>query len=187
LSLILSKEDKKAQVIKLYEEGYTYREIAKIVRISIRDISAIIREYRGEEISSPVKEKSITSKAFQLFLDKKSLIEVAIELDISPLEVEKIHDDFVRLRYTHLIPQYYHEIKLYWPNFIQYYKIVTKMRENEKSKIKIIIDNDYIISQQERRIHQLDLENRKELEFKIKVEADIQKMKEKYEFYCSQN
>ena len=66
----------------------------------------------------------MTSKAFQLFLDKKSLIEVAIELDLAPTEVERIHDDFVRLRYQHLITQHYHEIKLYWPHFIQYFWIL---------------------------------------------------------------
>jgi hypothetical protein len=187
IRLILSREDKKKQVIKLYEEGHTYREIAKLVRMSIRDISTIIRECRGELISPKIIEKSTPSKAFQLFLDDKSLVEVAIELDLPASEVERIHDDFVRIKYQHLIPTFYYEIKRHFPDFIHYYKIVNKLDGKEKSKIRSIIDNDYMISKQETRIHELDLENRKALEFKIKVESDIQKMKRDYDFYSSQN
>ena len=175
-------------VIKLYLKGYTYREIAKIVHMSIRDISTIIREYRGEgKIIQPVKEKSMTTKAFQHFLENKSLIEMAIELDLPSLEVERMYDDFVRIRYRHLIPQYYSEIKQYFTDFIKYYRIVSKTGEKEINKVKLIIDNDFIISQQESRIHHLDLENQKALEFKIKLEMHIQRLREQYEFYCNQN
>lgn len=41
----------------LYEEGYTYREIAKKLRISVRDISRILRgEERKDEIDE-IKER----------------------------------------------------------------------------------------------------------------------------------
>jgi DNA invertase Pin-like site-specific DNA recombinase len=46
---ILSKEEKKKLVIKLYKGGKNYQEIAKTVRISLRDIGKIINEYVGEK------------------------------------------------------------------------------------------------------------------------------------------
>jgi hypothetical protein len=40
---------------------------------------------------------SLTSKAFQLFLEKKSLVEVAIILNIQKDEVIKVYSDFLVL------------------------------------------------------------------------------------------
>lgn len=184
---LLSYKEKKELVIKLYLEGYNRRDIAKIVHLNFGHISKVIKEYGGEDISEPRKEKSNTSKAYQLFLRNKSLVEVAIHLDLPAPEVEKMHDDFVRLRYQHLIPQHYHEIKMHFPQFIEYYKIINKNSRKEGNKVISIIDNDYIISKQESRIRHLDLENQKGMEFKVKLEADIQKMEEQYKFYSSQN
>ena len=150
--------------------------------MSLRDISTTIKEYESKR--DKVKaEKSNAVKAFQLFLDGRSLVEVAIELDLPASGVEKIYDDFVRLRHQHLIPRFYNEIKQSFPDFIQYYKIVTKLNEGEKNEVKIIIDNDYIISNQEQKKYEIDLENQKSLEFKVKLELDIQRLRQEYEYY----
>jgi len=53
----LTRKEKEKLVIELYEQGYTYREIAKILRISVRDISRILRrEERKDEIDE-IKER----------------------------------------------------------------------------------------------------------------------------------
>jgi len=53
----LKREEKEELVRKLYEKGYTYREIAKELRISVRDISRILRsEERKDEIDE-IKER----------------------------------------------------------------------------------------------------------------------------------
>ena len=44
-----SQKVKKKLVIKLYKDEKTYKEIAKMVRISPRDIGKIINEYTGED------------------------------------------------------------------------------------------------------------------------------------------
>lgn len=85
--------------------------------------------------------------------------------------------------HQHLIPRFYNEIKQSFPDFIQYYKIVTKLNEGEKNEVKIIIDNDYIISNQEQKKYEIDLENQKSLEFKVKLELDIQRLRQEYEYY----
>jgi len=53
----LTRKEKEELVKKLYEQGYTYREIAKKLRISVRDISRILRgEERKDEIDE-IKER----------------------------------------------------------------------------------------------------------------------------------
>ena len=53
----LTRKEKEESVKKLYEQGYTYREIAKKLRISVRDISRILRgEERKDEIDE-IKER----------------------------------------------------------------------------------------------------------------------------------
>ncbi len=51
-----------------------------------------------EEKDSPKnKTLSLSYKAFSLFLENKSLVDVAIDLDI-PTEGRKIHSDYVTLK-----------------------------------------------------------------------------------------
>jgi len=53
----LTRKEKEELVKKLYEQGYTYREIAKKLRISVRDISRILKsEERKDEIDE-IKER----------------------------------------------------------------------------------------------------------------------------------
>ena len=53
--MVLSKKEKKKLVIKLYEEGKTTREMAKLVKISLREIGSILREYKREPEPKPEK------------------------------------------------------------------------------------------------------------------------------------
>ncbi len=69
------------------------REIAKEVHISLKDIGKIIRKITGDEDPNKegndeekekqkrIKYLSIYTKAFQIFKDKKSLVDVSIDLD----------------------------------------------------------------------------------------------------------
>jgi 5'-deoxynucleotidase YfbR-like HD superfamily hydrolase len=92
--MILSKKEKEETVIKLLNDGLKFKDIAKQLHISLSDISKIKRKITGGETEKPL---STPSKAFQLFLEKKSLVEVAIILDISKDEILKIYSDFLAL------------------------------------------------------------------------------------------
>lgn len=183
------KRREEIKVIELYQEGLSYREIAKLVRISVRDISIIINDFTGEGRKS-MSEKSVRSKAFQMFKDKKSLVDVLIELDLPASEVENIenmYSDYLKLDHREIITLFHNEIKDCFPDFLKYYKIVKTTNDPQRNKIRSIIDNDYIISKQERRQHELDLENERSLEFKIKLDIEIQKMRQDYEFFMNHN
>jgi transposase len=81
-------EDKKNLIIQRRKEGINMREIAKEFHLSFSTIGKIWNEGEGQKEQNP--EKSITSKAFQLFENKMNLVQVTIELDLDPTEAEKI-------------------------------------------------------------------------------------------------
>ena len=98
---------KKKQVIELHKQGKTLKEIARIVHMSFRDISKIIKVYerkitleekKGEiNHSSRIKKISKSSQAFKLFSESEKPTEVAIDLDI-PFEKTKILGSVFKLR-----------------------------------------------------------------------------------------
>jgi hypothetical protein len=97
--MILSKREKEDMVTKLLNEGLRFRDIAKQVHVSLSDISKIKRKITGEE--GIEKEKpllSIPSQAFQLFKEGKSLIDVAILLDLSKDNVIQNYLDYLTLK-----------------------------------------------------------------------------------------
>lgn len=104
--MLLSKAQKANMVIKLTQEGKTTREIAELVHISLRDIGKIIKKETGEvESKSEIEQKekdrlsklSLCSQAFQLFIEKKSLPEVAIMLDQDADAILDYYRDYLRL------------------------------------------------------------------------------------------
>ena len=80
---ILSSQEKESLVVDLLGKNYTLREIAKKAHVSFSFVSKVRKRMTGEEGviieegQSP-KQLSITAQAFQLFLEKKSLVDVAI-------------------------------------------------------------------------------------------------------------
>lgn len=59
-----------------------------------------------------------------MFKDKKSPVDVVIYLDLSVLEVDRMHEDTLKLTHKEIITEYYYTIKEYYPNFLNYYKII---------------------------------------------------------------
>jgi transposase len=109
--LLLNKHQKKALVIELYDQGKTRRQIAEAVHMSFKDIADIINEYTGEEKQANKPEKSEDSRAFELFLQGKQSVEVAIELDMPADKVEELHVQYWRLSKLDDLEILYHETK----------------------------------------------------------------------------
>jgi predicted DNA-binding protein YlxM (UPF0122 family) len=101
--MTLSRGEKENLVLELYyERGYTYRLIAKELRMSPNQIHDIIRrhEEKNNAKANKKKELSLSSKAYKLFSKGKSSLEVAIMLDIPQTQVTELH-----LQYRKLIGQ----------------------------------------------------------------------------------
>jgi hypothetical protein len=95
--LILTRKEKENLVINVTEASKTTRHIAQVAHISPKDIGTIIRRYTGEDSEYQGNSQSLNSRAFKMFSDGKSLVNVAIALDIGADEVLGIHNDYLRL------------------------------------------------------------------------------------------
>lgn len=173
-------EEKKDKVLHLHLKGLTQRMIAKELQMSSRDVSKILNNY--QEKLNPTQEKSYTSKAFKMYLEGKSPVDIVIELDISPSEAEKTYLDYLRLSNRHVVTLLYEEFNDRVP-LVRYCKILGKYTrdENGKNSIKGIIDNSYILSRQEQEKHERDLEIKRDLQYKVKLELEIQMLEDQLE------
>ena len=96
---ILTRQERERLVIDLYNQGKTYREIAKEARISPCDIGIILNKVDEEKKTDGSKEEeednidseknqtqaqqpSVSAQAYKLFSDRKTPLEVAITLNL---------------------------------------------------------------------------------------------------------
>ncbi len=134
--MLLTRNEKEKLVLKLAEEGKTTRDIAKEVHISLKDIGKIIRkaagDFQGEdekkEKEKEKRQKSLSpyARAFQMFKDKNSLADVAIELDIKTDVVLNYHADYLRLVRMDGLVKIYNELKNDFPLFFHLYRRIKK-------------------------------------------------------------
>src|SRR3954462_1419494 len=140
MSLLLSRKEKEKIVIQLAQEGKTTREIAKQVHISLRDIGSIIHKesdnkYNSQEekdkqleIEKQKKFKSLSpyARSFQMFKDKKSLSDVAIELDIKSNAVLDYYNDYLMLTRMNALVKIYKELEKDFPLFLHLFNRIKK-------------------------------------------------------------
>src|SRR3712207_3302913 len=106
-------EQRKGRIIDhYYNQGKTTREIAKIERISIRDISAILKEEeaRRQKYKDQRQQEQISSKAYTLFSEGKTPIQVAITLNLGQPEVIKLYREYWKLKRLHKLYSAYTEL-----------------------------------------------------------------------------
>jgi hypothetical protein len=102
----LNQQEKQELIIKLRkEEGKTYREIAHIARVSLRDIKPTLRKYERKLQTKKVEEnnqkttKKLSKRiqAYNLFRNGKTTIQVCIDLRLDFEKVRKYWTEFLRL------------------------------------------------------------------------------------------
>ena len=93
ITLTISEERKKRVIDLYYNQGKTTREIAKIERMSIRDISPILKEedLKRQRYKDQQQQEEVSSKAYELFSEGKKPIEVAITLNLREPEATKLY------------------------------------------------------------------------------------------------
>jgi hypothetical protein len=119
--LILKRGEKEKLVIQLAEAGKTTRYIAQAVHISLKDIGTIIRKHTGEDSDCQGGSKSLYSRAFMLFKEGKSLVDVAIILNVDADEVLGMYSDYLRLMNLQKLMSMYKELGddgLYFLNYL---------------------------------------------------------------------
>jgi translation initiation factor 2 beta subunit (eIF-2beta)/eIF-5 len=102
-------EQRKKRVIDLYyNQEKTTREIAEIERISLHDICAIRKEEEARQ--QRYKDQELSSKAYQLFSEGKTPVQVAIILNLREPEVTKLYSEYLKLQGLHKVNLIYEEI-----------------------------------------------------------------------------
>jgi predicted DNA-binding protein YlxM (UPF0122 family) len=98
--MVLSREEKEKLVLDLYyNKGYTYRQLAKELKMSPNQIRDIIRRHEEKDnaIANRKRELSLSSKAYKLYSKGKNRAQVAIMLDIPEPQATQFHFEYFRL------------------------------------------------------------------------------------------
>ena len=99
-----NEKDKEKLVIDLLKKGYKTREIAKMAHVSNTTVKKnrqkLTAEAKEEQEQGDQKKKplSISSQAFNLFQEGKSVVQVATGLDLTTDQALKIRSDYLVLR-----------------------------------------------------------------------------------------
>jgi len=126
-----SNIERERKVIELYKEGKTTREIAKIAKMSFRDIGFILKKAGlshgiiNTEDDDKNKNKSSSEKAtqaYKLFNEGKKPVQVAIELGLREKQVNKFFREFWKLKRLNELYQLYPEIEHCLPSFLKLHK-----------------------------------------------------------------
>jgi len=93
--MTLTREERERRIATLSQQGYATREMAKDTHTSFRDISAILkRASQQKELGQIRSEKAVTStRAYQLFSEDKSVLDVSIALQIKANEAIEYHNE----------------------------------------------------------------------------------------------
>jgi hypothetical protein len=87
----MDKKQKEALVLALLEKGESYRNIAQQVKVSPNTIKMLANRAGLDETIS------ISSRAFELYVQQKTPIEVAIALNIEAKEAIRYHQEYIML------------------------------------------------------------------------------------------
>src|SRR3954453_4905795 len=100
-----SAKDKEKLVIDLLKKGYKTREIAKLAHVSNTTVKKIrakltaqAKEEQEQQGGQRKKPLSISSQAFNLFEEGKSVVQVTTGLDLTTDQALKIQSDYLVLR-----------------------------------------------------------------------------------------
>ena len=136
----LNQHQKKALVIQLYEQGKTRRQIAGLAHMGFKDIADVIKKHTGEDNSVKKSEKSKDARAFELFLQGKQSVEVAIELDMPADKVEELHVQYWRLSKLDNLEILYHEAEYSLSLLLRLHDILKDKRITKDKDISDLIE-----------------------------------------------
>jgi DNA-binding CsgD family transcriptional regulator len=125
--------ERESKVLELYNnQGKTTREIAKEQRLSLRDISIILKKHgvnHGIAIDDDNK-KSPNEKftqAYKLFSEGKKPIEVAIQLGLSERQATRYYTEYWRLKRLYKLHSIYKESKGDLSTFLKIYRLSKRL------------------------------------------------------------
>jgi hypothetical protein len=146
---ILTRQERERHVLDLYNQGKTIREIAKEVRMSFRDIGAILNK-TVEEKTEGIKQNnnnggeknqehlSLSSQAYKLFSEGKTPLQVAIKLNLRESEATKFYKEYWKLKQLYNLNMIYEELKGDIEPFLKLYKLAKRKGMGVKQVVDIL-------------------------------------------------
>src|SRR5215208_1055005 len=152
-------EERKKRIIDLYyNQRKRTRKIAKIERISPRDISAILKEEEARRAKH--KDQEVSSKAYKLFSEKKSPVEVATTLNLREPEVTKLYREYWKLQGSHKLNLVYEEIgEDNIEDFVEFYNRAKERGMGRMHMVKALAIADKDLPYLEEKCELLKIEN----------------------------
>ena len=113
---MLTRQEREQNVLSLYAQGKTIRDIAKEVRMSFRDIGSVLKkeekekERQKKQLENNVNTTdsdgtqlgiSLSTQAYKLFSQGKTPLGVAIELNLKERETTKYYSQYWKLIQLH--------------------------------------------------------------------------------------
>ena len=153
----LNKFEKEKKVIELHKQGKTIRQIAPEVHMAFRDISKIIKAYdkkmrletKKEENNPPnqkIKKPPISSRAFKLFLDGKTPVQVAIDLELDFQSVRKFWTEFLRLQNMTKLYNIYIENEFHLDYLLKIYYFMLRNNISIRDTENVLRNADNVIN-----------------------------------------
>jgi transposase len=137
ITLTISEERKRRVIDLYYNQGKTTREIAKIERMSIRDISAILKEEEARRQKH--KQQELSSKAYKLFSEGKTPVQVATILNLGEPEVTELYGEYWKLRELDKLDTIYKETNgKIWIVLKLYKELIKKRRMSIDQVIDVV-------------------------------------------------
>jgi hypothetical protein len=124
-------------VLELYDQGKNTREIAKELRMSLRDISFILKKHgvnHGLAMIDDIDDNNKKSHsnnekatlAYRLFSEGRKPVQVAIELNLREGQVNKFFREFWKLKRQYRLYELYPQIEHCLPSFLKLHKALKK-------------------------------------------------------------
>src|ERR687891_1410358 len=136
----MNKKQKEALVLALAEKGKTYREITREAGVSPNTIKAVLSKSGLDESTS------IHSRAFELFSEGKSPLQVAITLNLEAEQAIQYHQQYFMLLGCTEFTKVYLQIKDKNPwAFVNLVNLVQNARMGEGEVVELLkIANGYL-------------------------------------------
>ncbi len=164
-------EETKSRIIDLVGQHTTIRQVAKIVKKSSRDVTAVIKEHNqkpqihnpskpgdsinddsNQEIDEP-NSYPVNARAYRLFSQKLTPIEVSIRLALSESDATKYYIEYLRLQDLSDLPEIFRSLGN--GREINYFLKLSKLARVEgltpKDVIRLLNISDYPLSSIEKR------------------------------------
>ena len=143
---IPSKKEREERVLDLhFNQNKNYRQIAKEMKMSVRDIGETVNRAREEKERQ--EHKSLAVQAYELFSKGKTPLQVAIDLNIGEAQALQYHTQYLRLVRADDVTKIYLELKDDIPYFIELCKEAKTAKMGVSQVVKLLkIANNYLPS-----------------------------------------